>query len=84
MFGATFMGVQTLACHSITASLARGRGQRGARLRSLPPWPPGLGPFGPYHRYHVFCTQTPPVPGPPVIMHCSNEMKAQLLVVVEG
>jgi hypothetical protein len=40
--------------------------------------------FGPYHRYHGFCTQTPPVPGRPVIMHCSNEVKAQLLVVVAG
>jgi hypothetical protein len=39
-----------------------------------------LGLFGPYHRYHGFCTQMPPVPGPPVIMHCSNEVKVQVVL----
>jgi hypothetical protein len=38
-----------------------------------------LGPLGPYHKYHVFCTQEPPVPGVAVIMHCSNDVKAQVL-----
>ena len=48
-------------------------------LLARPPWPVVLGLFGPYHKYHGFCTHEPPVPGPAVIMHCSNEVKAQLL-----
>ena len=44
--------------------------------------PPRPWPCSPYHKYHGFCTHEPPVPGPPVIMHCSNEVKAQVRAVV--
>ena len=40
-----------------------------------------LGLFGPYHKYHGFCTHDPPVPGPAVIMHCSNDVKAQVVLL---
>lgn len=44
------------------------------RMSPARPWP-----CSPYHKYHGFCTHEPPVPGPPVIIHCSKEVKAQLL-----
>ena len=50
--------------------------QRRYRLR-LPPWRVVPGLFDPYHRYHGFCAHEAPVPGPAVIMHCSNELKEQ-------
>jgi hypothetical protein len=33
----------------------------------------------PYARYQGFCAHDPPVPGPAVIMHCSNDVKAQVV-----
>ena len=44
------------------------------RRRSSPP----PRPCSPYQTYQGFCTHAPPVPGPPVIMHCSKEVKAQV------
>jgi hypothetical protein len=46
-------------------------------LRARRPRPVVLGLFDPYQRYQGFCAQEAPVPGPAVIMHCSNELKEQ-------
>ena len=43
------------------------------RRRSSP-----LRPCSPYQTYQGFFMHDPPVPGPPVIMHCSKEVKVQV------
>ena len=43
------------------------------RRRSSPPRP-----CSPYQTYQGFFMHDPPVPGPPVIMHCSKEVKVQV------
>ena len=59
-----------------------GKRQQGySRLMRLPEAWGRLFGFSLYAKYQGFCSHDPPVPGPAVIMHCSNEVKVHVVPV---